>query len=177
MFSRVQSSFILFISLKVVKDIHCISRVVPPPQNLRCPQEGLLCPKEGLLCPQEGLLCPQWRPLCPQGCLLCPFSRPKAYPSPNPTSPRWGSASGWGRADRNMGSESSASANRSRLPDGKFCRVAQRRHSSSSPKGQTPTILKPGYRHLATLVWVRDGRPEHGFRVLFIIAVGFLEGD
>ena len=40
---------------------------------------------------------------------------------------------------------------RSVLPDGKFCSVALRSHCPSSPKGQTHTILKSGYRHLATM--------------------------
>ena len=37
----------------------------------------------------------------------------------------------------------------------KFCSVAQRSHSPSSPKGQTPTIRKFGYSHLATMLGMR----------------------
>ena len=33
----------------------------------------------------------------------------------------------------------------------RFCSVAKRSHSPSSPKGQTHTILKSGYSHLATM--------------------------
>ena len=40
----------------------------------------------------------------------------------------------------------------------KFCSVAKRSHTPASPKGQTQTILKSGYRHLATLVLTLRGR-------------------